>query len=75
MENCCDENDILKRWEEYVQELYDGIRVNNPTQGEDNLNLIPQEEIVQIIHKLKNGKSAGPDNLPIEFWNISEIKV
>ena len=50
-----------------MQELYDGIRINNAIQGEENLNLITQEEIVQIIHKLKNGKSAGPDNLPIEF--------
>ena len=49
-----EEQDILKRWSEYHSELY-------------NYRAILREEVEAAVKSLKNGKSAGADNVPAEL--------
>ena len=59
---------ILQRWEEYVKELYDDpnrkkIEIGSSEKPE----YIMKHEIELAISKIRNGKSPGADNIPIEL--------
>ncbi|XP_068228054.1 uncharacterized protein [Palaemon carinicauda] len=66
-----EENEI-KRWETYVEGLLndgnprtvfeDGLPYETVTKG------VTRREVEQAVKKMKNGKAAGPDNLPLEVW-------
>ena len=60
--------DVLKRWGEYVKDLFEGDRGNNPRlhipmNGPELL----EEEIVKVMKSMKKGKSPGHDGITIEM--------
>lgn len=67
----------LQRWKEYIEELFDDEKekkqhtdcIPNET-GPD----ITKEEIVYALKTAKEGKSPGPDELPIELLKIIETE-
>ena len=64
---------ILERWRTYFQKL---MNEENPRerrdqhQEQDNVNFEPitRTEVEKALGKMKNGKAAGPDSLPVEIW-------
>ena len=61
------------RWKEYFEELLNRPAPQNPpdiTQADTDLPIVCNaptiEEIKRAIKQLRNGKSAGPDNIPAE---------
>ena len=64
---------ILERWREYYQKL---LNEHNPREGrngqqaevEGDITEITSAEIELALRNMKNGKSTGPDNLPVEVW-------
>lgn len=66
-------DDILKRWGEYIGELFEDNRgekpeINKPMHGPPIL----KDEIRSAMRSMKNGKAAGPDNISIEMINALE---
>ena len=66
------EADIIKRWEQYFKNL---LNEENERllrgDGDPNYGLVigvTREEIVIALKKMKWGKAAGPDEVPIEAW-------
>ena len=61
-----DGKQVAERWEEYIEDLYEDERVLAPcfhvSTGESNLN----EEVENVIKRMKNGKATGSDEIPIE---------
>ncbi|VDO25553.1 unnamed protein product, partial [Heligmosomoides polygyrus] len=66
--------DVRERWEEYFKELLNEefprreAEEEQPTEGP-----IPpwtQEEVRKTIGKMKLGKAAGPDGVPVEAWKV-----
>ena len=60
--------EVLKRWEEYVKDLFDDNRgekprLRIPMNGPDLLN----EEVISVIKSFKKGKSPGNDEVTIEM--------
>ena len=61
-------NEILNRWSEYIKDLYNDERcpappISNGTEGSPIL----VEEVEHALKKMKKGKAAGPDDVPIEL--------
>uniref|UniRef100_A0A8D8LZ42 Craniofacial development protein 2 n=3 Tax=Cacopsylla melanoneura TaxID=428564 RepID=A0A8D8LZ42_9HEMI len=67
-----DANQMLARWKEYCQELYNDVRPElTPIQVEENeIPQITHESVRTAISKLSNNKSCGADNIPIEFVKL-----
>ncbi|GFR71353.1 endonuclease-reverse transcriptase [Elysia marginata] len=70
-------SDILERWSEYIQELFYDERGQQPetqTPIED-----PPILKAETTNDMKNGKAAGPDQIPIELlqalgnWGIGQL--
>ncbi|VDO71480.1 unnamed protein product [Heligmosomoides polygyrus] len=66
--------EVRERWEEYFKELLNEefprreAEEEQPTEGS-----IPpwtQEEVRKAIGKMKLGKAAGPDGVPVEAWKV-----
>ncbi|VDP04192.1 unnamed protein product [Heligmosomoides polygyrus] len=66
--------EVRERWEEYFKELLSEefprreAEEEQPTEGP-----IPpwtQEEVRKAIGKMKLGKAAGPDGVPVETWKV-----
>ena len=60
-----EKEDILKRWSEYIEELYHDERgplpiINNEEEGPPIL----EEEVSKALGKMKRGKASGPDEIP-----------
>ena len=69
-----DENDILERWKEYIEELYSTDRNNDMVVEEENEVPVDDkgpdllaEEIIKALKSLTNGKAEGIDNIPGEL--------
>ena len=66
------EEDILKRWREYFEQLLNEenerlIRED----GQVNMGMVigfSREEVVRSLRKMKNGKTTGPNLIPVEVW-------
>src|SRR5438552_18975493 len=57
--------EIVKRWAEYVEELYEDIRADKDIG--DPLNekyLIGENEVKEVIDNLPKGKATAEDNIP-----------
>ena len=66
------EEDILKRWKEYFEQLMNEendrlIRED----GQVNMGMVrgfSRQEVLNALKKMKNGKATGPDMIPVEAW-------
>ena len=61
-----DKEDVLERWAKYVEELYEDERGEIPKFEPDVGEEIMQEEVEKAIKGMKDGKAAGPDEIPVE---------
>ena len=65
--------DVLKRFAEYIEELYNDNREQSPELDQEELqkaksmNPIGEEEVRTIIGELKKGKANGVDEIPTEM--------
>jgi len=64
-----DKADILKRWSEYIEELFHDTRgpppaIENIVEGPTIL----KEEVEHALSKMKLGKATGPDRIPAEVF-------
>ena len=62
--------EILERWANFYEDLYDDPNTCNPIHVRDSELSIPNitiEEICVSIQKSKSGKSSGIDNINAEF--------
>ena len=76
-----EERQILNRWTEYCSELYNHMANRDPsvlncpqTDTEDDHPIL-HREVEAAIQSLKNGKSAGVDNIPAELVQAGEEDV
>ena len=65
-----DRNEILDRWAEYIEDLFEDNRedkpeINKPIEGPKILH----DEVRAAMKKMKYGKAAGPDNITIEAFS------
>ena len=72
---------ILNRWTEYGSELYDHKANGDPsilnctqTNTEDDHPIL-RREVEATVHSLKEGESAGVDNIPAELVQAGEEDV
>ena len=59
--------EILERWAEYVEELYDDIRDDYVDVTIQETCIISELEVKSVIQKLSRNKATGSDNIPAEF--------
>ena len=65
-----EKNQVLKRWAEYIKELYVDQRTETLTNRETDyttgieINEIMEEEIQEVIKKLAKRKACGADDTP-----------
>lgn len=69
--------DILKRWQQYFNEISNYEFDHPPTpEISPHLGPLPQisvEEVTVAIRKMKNSKAPGPDDLPSDLWKLPEL--
>jgi len=72
------QENMCKRWEEYVRELYASESDENVVGMEEMLDGEEYEflmdEIEKSISEMKNKKAVGIDDIPIEFFKILNIQ-
>ena len=61
-----DKDDIISRWAEYVEELYNDERPDMPDITVEGGKDILQGEVEKVIKSMKAGKAVGPDEFPAE---------
>ena len=66
-------DDILKRWKEYFEELMNGEndrerRTEAAPENDGEASRISKEEVKKVMAKMKRGKAVGPDDIPVEAW-------
>ena len=63
-----DKTEILNRWSEYIEELFDDNRpeINIPKKEVDGPPILKQE-VAAAIKTMKTGKATGQDNIPVEI--------
>ena len=64
---------VLKRWKEYFEKLMneENNRDSKTEEAEvvnEEINCVSREEVKNALRRMKKGKAAGPDELPIEVW-------
>ena len=67
-----DENQIRERWKGYFETL---LNEENPrmvtgdgTPNQGMTTEVTRTEVEKALRKMKNGKSPGPDEIPVEAW-------
>ena len=63
----------LKRWKEYFEKLMNEENNRDPRTEEaevanKEVNCVSSEEVKNALRRVKKGKAAGPDELPVEVW-------
>ncbi|RUS71349.1 hypothetical protein EGW08_020892 [Elysia chlorotica] len=61
-----DIDDILKKWSQYAEELFDDPR---PPIRNNKGPPIMEEEVRNAIRKMKHNKATGPDEIPVELFD------
>lgn len=66
------EVDIIKRWKEYFEKLLNEEN-ERLIRGDGHPNLgvvteITKGEVKEALRRMKSGKVAGPDGIPVEVW-------
>ena len=68
-----EKTEILHRWEEYINELYEDERIDVHITNDETVSDITIDEIKEAIKRLPNDKTPGIDNIPAEFLkNLGE---
>uniref|UniRef100_A0A8D8YV05 Craniofacial development protein 2 n=1 Tax=Cacopsylla melanoneura TaxID=428564 RepID=A0A8D8YV05_9HEMI len=64
-----DDNDIVKRWKNYIEKLYhDDDELDELTEEDENDgNEITREEFMSALNALKSKKACGKDQIPAEL--------
>ena len=63
-----EKDEIIKRWEEYIEQLFDDERGIKPTRkDEDYGEDILKSEVEFALRKMKRGKAPGPDQVNVEM--------
>ena len=62
---------VSKRWKEYFEKLMNEENNRDPrTEGPEvvnkEVNCVSREEVKNTLRRMKKGKAAGPDELPVE---------
>ena len=62
-------NEIVERWAEYVEELYEDTMRSDADMGDlvNEVYTISSEEIQEVIKELPKGKACGEENIPAEL--------
>ena len=63
---------VLKRWKEYFEKLMNeknnrDPRTEEPEVVNKEVNCVSREEVKNAVRRMKKGKAAGPDELPVEI--------
>ena len=66
--------EILERWAEYVEELYEDKTRTEADMGDliNEVYTISENEIREVISELPKGKACGEGNIPIELLQCME---
>jgi len=71
-----DDENIIKLWKEYIQELYEGEKLEEITTNEEETKLpISKPEFELVLHDLKQNKAPGTDNITSEFLQCTSTKI
>ncbi|XP_072043716.1 uncharacterized protein [Amphiura filiformis] len=72
-----EKDQFIKRWTEYISELFDDERGEMPTiKREIDGPEILQSEVQSVVHNMKNNTSIGPDELGVELIkNLDELGI
>ncbi|MCJ8747893.1 hypothetical protein PDJAM_G00158690 [Pangasius djambal] len=67
------EESVQRRWKEYFEELMNEEnerekRVVGVTSVEQKVDKIRKDEVRKALKRMKSGKAAGPDDIPVEVW-------
>ena len=59
---------MLERWTEYIEELFNDERIENPSirKNVDGPKIL-KSEVKSAISRMKNNKAAGPDEIVAEM--------
>ena len=68
---------VLKRWKKYFEKLMKEENNKDPRTEETEVvnkevNCVSREEVKNALRRMKKGKAAGPEELPVEVWNWME---
>ena len=68
---------VLKKWKEYFEKLMNEEnnrepRTEEPEVVNEEVNCISREEVKNALRRMKKGKAAGPDELPVEVRKCME---
>jgi len=71
-----DDEEIIKRWKEYIEELYDGEKLEEITTNEEKIKLpILRSEFELALYDLKQNKAPGTDNITAELLQCASMKI
>ncbi|KAK3511357.1 hypothetical protein QTP70_005279 [Hemibagrus guttatus] len=67
------EESVQRRWKEYFEELMNEEnerekRVEGVNSVEQKVDKIRKDEVRKALKRMKSGKAAGPDDIPVEAW-------
>lgn len=67
-------SDKMEMWERYIKTLFNSERTQETTNSDGLLTgpSITREEIEYTIHKAKNNKAVGPDEIPSELLKLMD---
>ena len=68
---------VLKRWKEYFEKLMNkesnrDSRTEEAEVVKEEVNCGSRKEVKNTLRRIKKGKAAGPDELPVEVWKCME---
>ncbi|KAK3541961.1 hypothetical protein QTP86_008147 [Hemibagrus guttatus] len=74
------EESVQRRWKEYFEELMNEEnerekRVEGVNSVEQKVDKIRKDEVRKALKRMKSGKAVGPDDIPVEVWNIGMVRV
>jgi len=71
-----DDEDIIKRWREYIEELYEGEKLEKITTNEEKTKLpILRSKFELALYDLKQNKAPGTDNITSELLQCASMKI
>ena len=70
------ERDILIRWKDYFEKLLneenERLIRDDGDPNDQFVGEVTRQEVERALKKMTNGKSIGPDGIPVEVWKVLE---